>query len=94
MKTLPEILRDAMLLLEGGREHVVIARGDHEPIDGRNDAFKIRLRLDTDMGLSAYRGETSGWLGEQWSSWCERRGWLGGAAFDIDDVLATDWRIL
>jgi hypothetical protein len=94
MKALPEVLRDALLLLDGGgREHVVIARGHHEPLDGRSHAWQIRLRHDRDMGLSEYRCETRGWLGEQWSSWHERRGWLGGAAFDISDVLATDWRI-
>jgi hypothetical protein len=93
VKILPEILRDAIVLLDGGREYVVIARGDHEPIDGRGQAWQIRLRVDRDMGLSRYRCETRGWLGEQWSSWYERRGWLGSAAFDLEDVLATDWRI-
>ena len=93
MKTLPEILRDAKILLDTS-DRVVIARGEHTPTDGRSCAYRIRLRHDVEMvGLSAYRCETSGWLGEAWSSWTERRGWLGGASFDIDDVLATDWRI-
>lgn len=92
MKTLPEILHDAKLLLDGAWESVVIARGQHhEPIDGRSEAFQIRLRYDVDT--DTYRCETRGWLGEQWANWHERRGWLGGAGFDIDDVLATDWRI-
>jgi len=103
MKTLPEILRDAILLLDEGREHVVIARGHaHEPLDGRSQAWQIRLRRDPlvdlldqrNMGLSEYRCETRGWLGEQWSSWHEQRGWLGGGSFDTSDVLATDWRII
>jgi hypothetical protein len=94
VKTLPEVLRDAMLLLLGeGREHVVIARGHdgHEPLDGRGEAYQMRLRHDVD--LNQYRCEARSWLGEQWSSWREHRGWLGGAGFDIYDVLATDWRI-
>lgn len=93
MKTLPEILHDAMLLLDGGRESVVIARGQrHEPLDGRSEAFQIRLRHNVDMGLSTYRCEARSWLGEQWSSWREQGHRLGGGSFDIDDVLATDWR--
>jgi hypothetical protein len=94
MKTLSEILRDAKLLLDSGRENVVIARGNDEPLDCRSQAYKIKLRHDVDTVLSVYRCETSSWLGEQWSNWTERGGWLGGAAFDIDDVLATDWRII
>lgn len=94
MKTLPEILRDAILLLDDGREYIVIARGHHEPLDGRSSAFQIRLRRDIDMGLTRYRCEERSWLGEQWSSWREQRGWLGGSSFDISDVLATDWRII
>lgn len=88
MKTLPEILRDAKTLLSEGRESVVIARGNHEPLDGRSSAYQIRLRS------YRYPCETRSWLGENWSTWCARSGWLGGSAFDIDDVLATDWRIL
>ena len=94
MKTLPEILHDAILLLDTGREHVVIVRGHHEPLDGRGEAFQVRLRRDVDTGLSAYRCEARSWLGAQWSIWREHRGWLGGGGFDIDDVLATDWRIV
>lgn len=101
MKTLPEILRDALLLLDpaaglrsyDGRKSVVIARGQHEPLNGRSEAFQIRLRYEVDMDLSEYRCEARSWLGEQWASWREHRGWLGGAGFDIRDVLATDWRI-
>lgn len=94
MKTLPEILRDALLLLDDGRENVVIARGhSHEPLNARSEAFQIRLRLDGDMGLSEYRCEVRSWLGEQWSSWRDQRGWLGGGSFDTSDVLAIDWRI-
>ena len=92
-KTLPEILRDAILLLDEGRESVVIARGGHEPLDGRSSAHQIRLRHEADPPLSAYKCETRGWLGRQWSSWHERDGWLGGGGFDIADVLASDWRI-
>ena len=94
MKTLPAILRDAMLLLDDGRENVVITRG-HPPehLDGRKEAFQIRLRHDIDMDLSEYRCEVRSWLGEQWSSWRDQRGWLGGGSFDTSDVLATDWRI-
>ena len=144
MKTLLEIIRDAMLLLDEGRESVVIARGQqHEPLDGRSEAFQIRLRcseVDTrlskvsivrqgqltglaggfpgreitfigndDITLSPedaasvaanrfamptnYSCEARSWLGGQWSSWSVHHGWLGGAGFDIRDVLATDWRI-
>ena len=94
MKTLPKILRDAMLLLAEGREYVVIARGQqHAPLRPSSEAFQIRLRHDVDVGLYEYRYEARSWLGEQWSNWREHRGWLGGAGFDIDDVLATDWRI-
>jgi len=93
VKSLPDILADALILL-GDREHVVIARGDHEPLDGRNSAYQIRLRREHNWGLTTYCCETRGWLGESWSNWCDRRGWLGGAAFDIVDVLATDWRII
>ena len=94
MKTLPEILRDAMLLLDEGRESVVIARGSqHEPLDGRSKAFQIRVRCNVDMGLFQYSCEARSWLGGQWSSWSVHHGWLGGAGFDIRDVLATDWRI-
>jgi hypothetical protein len=91
VKSLPEILRDAVVLLDGGREYVVIARGDHAPIDIRSHAWQIRLRVDRE--LSFYRCETRGWLGEEWSSWSNRCGRFSSAAFDLDDVLATDWRI-
>lgn len=94
MKTLPEVLRDAVVLLTEGHDRVVIARGDQtEPLDGRSSAFQARIRRDVDTYVTTYRCETRSWLGEQWSSWTERRGWLGGASFDIADVLATDWRI-
>jgi hypothetical protein len=101
-KTLPEILRDAMLLLDDGREDIVIARGQQlEALDGqalrllRSKAFQIRLWHDTrdDPSQSQYRCEARTWLGAQWSSWSAQCGWLGGAGFDIHDVLATDWRI-
>lgn len=94
MKTLPEILRDAKLLLDDGREYVVIARGHHEPLDGHSSAFQIRLRRDIDMGLARYRCEKRTWLDRQWSSWLDQRGCLSGDSFDISDVLATDWRII
>jgi hypothetical protein len=94
MKTLPEILRDAFLLLDEGHEWVVIERGDHEPLDGRSSAWQLRLRYERDMGLTRCCCSTRGWLGEQWSSWQDRRGWLGGGSFDTSDVLATDWRII
>ena len=95
MKTLPEVLRDVMILLDDPRvERVVIARGDHEPLDGRSSTFQIGLRHDVDMGLSEYRCEARSWLGKQWSTWREQRGWLGGGGFDVSDVLATDWRII
>jgi hypothetical protein len=94
VKTLPDILRDAMLLLGDGRENVVIARGHaHEPLDGRSSAFQIRLLASTSFGLIKYRCESRSWLGEQWSNWRVHHGWLGGASFDLDDVLATGWRI-
>ena len=94
MKTLPEILRDAMVLLDD-RERVVIARGQvGQPPDGRSAAYQLRLRHDVDMGLSAYRCEARSWLGGQWSDWREHRGWLGNGGFDVDDVLAMDWRII
>ena len=94
MKTLPEILRDAMCLLDEGRESVVIARGQqHEPLDARSEAFQLRLRHDIDIGLPEYRCEARLWLSGQWSSWQDHRGWLGGGSFDTSDVLATDWRI-
>ena len=93
-KSLPEILRDAMLLLDDGCESVVIARGSHEPLDGYSSAYQIRLRRHVfNERLSEYRGEARSWLGGQWASWGVNHGWLGGAAFDISDVLATDWRI-
>lgn len=94
MKTLPEILRDAMLLLNHGHERVVIARGHshtHEPLDGRSEAFQIRLHRDE--AVSEYTCEVRSWLGDQWSSWRDRRGLLSIGSFDISDVLATDWRI-
>lgn len=108
MKTLPEILRDALLLLDLDRERereVVIARGQRlESLNGQalrlllSDAFQLRLWHDTDdrgyTGLSQYRCEARSWLGEQWSIWREPHGWLGGGGFDIRDVLATDWRIV
>jgi hypothetical protein len=94
MKTLPEVLRDAMILLDdSARAYVVIERGHHEPLDGRSSTFQIRLGHDLDMGLSEYRCEARSWLGEQWSNWRAHRGWLGGGGFDTSDVLATDWRI-
>lgn len=96
MKTLHEILHDVMILLADPRvEQVVIARGDHDPLDARSAAFQIRL--DHEMiapGLSGYACEARAWLGEQWSTWREHRGWLGGRGFDVRDVLATDWRII
>jgi hypothetical protein len=97
MKTLPAILRDAIDLLDNDHERVVIARGEqHEPLDDRSHAFQMRLRRDVDMdlNLSTYRCETRSWLGEQWSSWREQGHRLGGGSFDIDAVLATDWRIV
>ena len=95
MKTLPEVLRDAIILLDDrARKYVVIERGHHEPLDGCSATFQIRLRHDLDMGLSEYRCETRSWLGGQWSSWGEHRGWLGRGGFDTSDVLATDWRII
>lgn len=106
MKSLPEILRDAMLLLDdrdSDREDVVIARGQQlASFDGQalrllsSKAFQIRLRHDTrdDPDQSQYRCESRTWLGAEWSSWSEQCGWLGGAGFDIRDVLATDWRIV
>jgi len=95
--TLPKILRDAMLLLGDGRERVVIARGHaHEPLDGRCEAFQIRLqRADDATGYAMVcMCEARSWLGEEWSRWRGHCGWLGGAGFDMADVLATDWRIL
>jgi len=94
MKPLPEILRDALLLLDSdGRESVVIARGQEQPpLDARSVTYQFRIRLDKDM-YPIYRCETRGWLGEQWSNWTERGGWLRSGVFDVDDVLATDWRI-
>jgi len=104
VKTLPEILRDAMLLLEldNDRENVVIARGQQlKAFEGQPlrllqcEAFQIRLWLersdsaDTDL----YRCEVRAWVGG-WSSWKEHRSWRDGASFDIHDVLATDWRIV
>ena len=95
MKTLPEILRDVMILLDDRtREYVVIERGHHEPLDGRSSAFQIRLWNAVDMGLSEDRCEARSWLGAQWSSWRDYCGWLGGGSFDTSDVLATDWRIV
>lgn len=89
VKTLPEILRDAMLLLaDPCIESVVIERGDHEQLDGRSSTFQIRLRHE------AEQCETRSWLGAQWSTWSAHRGWLGGGGFDVSDVLATDWRIV
>lgn len=94
MKTLPEVIRDAMLLLGGGRESVVIARGQHgEPLGDRSSAFQVRIRRDGAMGVFIYRCEARCWLGGQWASWREEGHRLGGGSFDIDDVLATDWRI-
>jgi hypothetical protein len=92
MKTFPEILHDVVLLLNEGRENVVIARGDHEPLDGRSSAYQLRF-WPCNEGLSEYRCEDRGWLGGQWSRWSEHRGWSGGAGFDMLDVLATDWKI-
>lgn len=100
MKTLPEILRDVIAINEeahaparNGRV-IVIARGDHEPLDGRSSAFQLQVRHDVDMGLDEYRCVARSWLGEEWSIWREHRGWLGGGGFDVSDVLATDWRII
>jgi len=105
VKTLPEVLHDAMLLLGDDRENVVIARGQqHEPLDARSEAFQIRLSVATSIvgarrmgdepfSLTRYSCEARSWLGEQWAHWRVHRGWLGGASFDLDDVLATDWRI-
>lgn len=90
--TLIEVLREALLMLDAGREHVVIVRGQaHDPLDARSEAFQVRLYNLS--GAPPYC-ETRSWLGAQWSAWRERLGWLGGAAFDSHDVLATDWRIL
>jgi len=100
MKTLTEVLRDALILLgDEARDHVVIARGHQdEPLGPRSQAFQIRLHRDHDYVWGAarpvHRCETRRWLIEEWSSWSESRGWLGGAGFDIDDVLATDWRVV
>ena len=106
MKTFPEILRDAMLLLHADHESVVIARGRQiDALEGqalqllRSKAFQLRLRYDgsdsDDEYLSHYKYEARCWLGVQWSNWHEHpHGWLGGAGFDIRDVLATDWRIV
>lgn len=91
MKTLHEILHDAMILLGDPRVlHVEIARGDHEPLDGYSSAYQIRLHRD----VYRIRCETRAWLGGQWDRWREYRGWLGGGGVDIADVLATDWRII
>jgi len=94
MKTLPEILRDALLLLNDvRREHVVIARGHtHDPLDSRSVVYQMRVRREE--GYPHYSGETRSWLGRSWSDWREHIGWLGGPSFDISDVLATDWRIV
>lgn len=97
MKTLPEILHDVMILLaDPCVEFVVIARGDHEPLDGHSAAFQIRLRYAVDLlrHRSAYKCEARSWGDGQWATWSERRGWLGAAGFDFHDVLATDWRII
>lgn len=95
MKTLPAILHDVMILLaDPCVEYVVIARGDHEPLDGRSKTFQIRLRPGVDTGPSGYLCETRSWLGEQWAIWRPHRGWLGSGGFDIRDVLAIDWRII
>jgi hypothetical protein len=100
MKALPEILRDAIILLNEKRayreryglkdvdQRVVIGRGDSGPLNGRTyDAFQIRLCLE---GPVEYKCESRVWEGAQWSKWRE----YGGAAFNIRDVLATDWRIV
>jgi hypothetical protein len=89
-----DVLREALLLLAAGIDRVVIARGQAlEPLDGRSQAFQWRLRHDA-AGSAFPAGEARSWLGGQWSDWTERVGWLGGAGFDVCDVLATDWRIL
>jgi hypothetical protein len=94
MKPLPEILRDAMLLLDNGQEDVVIARGHtHEQLDGRSSVFQIRLQASPSFGVPNYRCQSRSWLGEQWSPWRVHHGWLGGASFDLADVIAIDWRI-
>ena len=97
MKGFPEIIRDAMILLDQGVERVVIARGDSEnPLQARHSAFQFRLRRVTGLParLNLCAGESRSWLGEQWSDWRERIGWLGGLGVDLDDVLASDWRIV
>lgn len=101
MKTLPDILRDAMLLLDTKSDDakrnvgVLIARGHQEPLEVRSQAFQITLFVETLEGARTCIGSKSrGWLGAQWSSWHEHRGWLGGASFDLADVLAADWRIV
>jgi len=91
VKTLPDVLHEAMRLIDDHHESVVIERGQsHEPLDGRSEAFQLRL----DRGSSQYTCEMRSWLGARWSSWREHHGWLGGPGFDIRDVLADDWRIL
>lgn len=98
MKTLPDILHEVKTLLDTRAcDHVVIARGGHEPRGPTCDAFQIRIRpdgRDVALVLSECRCEVRAWLGEQWSRWREQRGWLGGGGVDISDVLATDWRIV
>jgi len=99
VKTLPAILHDVMILFAERPEpieRIVIARGDHEPLDARCAAYQSRLRPsvwsdDGDRGLLC---EARSWLGGQWDKWREYRGPLGGGCFDVKDVLATDWRII
>jgi hypothetical protein len=94
MKALPAILHDVMILFaDSCIASVVIARGDHEPLDERCSAYQIRLRPPMHVGMGLLC-EARSWLGGQWDKWREHRGPLGGGGFDIEDVLATDWRII
>ena len=88
--TLFDIIRHAQVFLNTGSKYVVIARGQTDDLGPGSQAYQIRLHREGPYILCDARG----WLGEQWSDWRDRRGWLGSAGFDIDDVLATDWRIL
>ncbi len=104
VKTLPEILRDAILLLEFDidRENVVIARGQQlEAFEGQAlrllqcEAFQIRLWRETSDSADTdlFRSEARMWFSGGWSAWKKCHSWRDGASFDISDVLATDWRI-
>ena len=94
MKTLPEVLREAIALLDTSRARVIIERGNLEPLDARSEAFQICLQKFRYWSEPEYKSEARSWLGEQWGPWRPYDGWLGGAGFDLRDVLATDWRIL